>query len=221
MWGLRILPGNTVSMKHEWKKAEKQFYLPENKPRLVEIPSFRFFTIEGKGNPNDDFFAEYIGVLYSLSYTVKMSQKKGLAPTGYFDYAVYPLEGVWDLNVEARKVYNGSFDKNDLIFKLMIRQPDFVDHSFAMQIIELTQKNKPNKLLQKVKFEEIGEGECIQMLHTGSYDSEPETFAQMEQFAEQLTLKRADKTHRVIYLSDARKVSADRLKTVLRFCVEK
>ena len=65
-------------MKHEWKKSEKQFYLPKNNPELINIPNFKFFTIEGKGNPNDDFFAEYIGVLYSLSYGVKMSPKKGI-----------------------------------------------------------------------------------------------------------------------------------------------
>src|SRR5690606_3535439 len=98
-------------------------YLPKNKPELVSLPAFKFYTIEGEGNPNDAFFAEYIGVLYSLAYGVKMSPKKGLEPKGYFDYTVYPLEGVWDLNEEGRKKYKGStIDKNDLVFKLMIRQ---------------------------------------------------------------------------------------------------
>jgi hypothetical protein len=78
-------------MKHEWKKNEKQFYLPKSKPELINIPKFKYFTIEGNGNPNDDFFAEYIGVLYSLSYGIKMSPKRGLEPKGYFDYTVYPL----------------------------------------------------------------------------------------------------------------------------------
>ncbi len=65
-------------MKHEWKKNEKQFYLPKSNPEFITIPKFKFYTIEGKGNPNDDFFAEYIGVLYSLSYGIKMSPKKGI-----------------------------------------------------------------------------------------------------------------------------------------------
>ncbi len=63
-------------MKHEWKKNEKQFYLPKNNPEFITIPKFKFYTIEGKGNPNDDFFAEYIGVLYSLSYGNNMIPKK-------------------------------------------------------------------------------------------------------------------------------------------------
>jgi hypothetical protein len=103
----------------------------------------------------------------------------------------------------------------------MMRQPSFVDSGFALKILEINRKNKPHDLLEKVKFEEITEGKCIQMLHLGSYDSEPASFRQMEQFAEQLNYIRADKTHREIYLSDARKVSADKLKTVLRFRVEK
>ena len=208
-------------MKHEWKKNEKHFYLPKNKPELISIPKFKFFTIEGSGNPNDDFFAEYIGVLYSLSYGIKMSPKKGIEPKGYFDYTVYPLEGVWDLNEEAKKSFNGTINKNDLVFKLMIRQPDFVESDFALQILEYTKKKKPHDLLEKVRFEEIIEGDCIQMLHIGSYDDEPASFRIMESFAKQENYRRKTKTHREIYLSDARKVSPEKLKTVLRVCIEK
>jgi len=208
-------------MKHEWKKNEKQFYLPKNKPELISIPKFKFYTIEGKGNPNDDFFSEYIGVLYSLSYGVKMSPKKRIEPKGYFEYTVYPLEGIWDISEEAKISFNGTINKSDLIFKLMIRQPDFVDNDFALQILEQTKKKKPHDLLSKVKFEEIKEGDCIQMLHLGSYDNESESFRIMEELADKNKYKRKTMTHREIYLSDARKVTPDKLKTVLRFKVEK
>lgn len=208
-------------MKHEWKKNEKQFYLPKNKPELITLPKFKFFTIDGCGNPNDDFFKEYIGVLYSLSYGIKMSPKKGIEPKGYFEYTVYPLEGVWDLNEDAKKSFNGTINKNDLVFKLMIRQPDFVDNAFALQILEQVKKSKPHTLLGKIRFEEITEGDCIQMLHMGSYDSEPESFRLMERFAEQENYIRTSKIHREIYLSDASKVPPDKLKTVLRFNIGK
>ena len=89
-------------MAHEWKKAEKKFYLPNSKPEYIQIPPFKFFSIEGNGDPNDESFGDYIGVLYSLSYAVKMSPKKGLAPENYFEYTVYPLEGVWDISEEAK-----------------------------------------------------------------------------------------------------------------------
>jgi hypothetical protein len=139
---------------------------------------------------------------------------------GYFDYTVYPLEGVWDLNEEARNSFNGTINKNDLVFKIMIRQPDFVESDFAIQILEYTKKKKPHDLLEKVRFEEIIEGDCIQMLHIGSYDDEPASFRIMESFAEQEKYKRKTQTHREIYLSDARKVPPEKLKTVLRVCIE-
>jgi len=90
-------------MKHEWKKHEKRFYLPKNRPEKITIPNFNFFSVKGKGNPNDD---------------------------------------------------------------------------------------------------------------------EPATFQIMKKFAEERQLKRRSKTHREIYLSDARKTPPEKLKIVLRILVE-
>ncbi len=207
-------------MKHEWRKQEKSIYLPKNKPEIVDLPAFKYFTIEGEGNPNSEIFAEYISVLYSLSYAVKMSYKKGMEPIGYFDYTVYPLEGVWDINKEAKSKRNYTFNKNDLIFKLMIRQPDFVNLDFADKMKALTKEKKPHELLDSVKFETITEGKCIQMLHLGSYDSEPESFMVMEEFTIKQGYKRRSKIHKEIYLTDARKTAPEKQKTVLRFQIE-
>jgi hypothetical protein len=207
-------------MKHGWRKSEKQFYLPKTLPSLIDLPAFKFFTIKGEGNPGSDAFPAYITTLYALSYAVKMSPKKGIAPDNYFDYTVYPLEGVWDIRDEAKKQYKGTINKDDLVFNLMIRQPDFVDDSFAQMIIERTKKNKPSPLLEEVIFEEISDGKCIQMMHLGSYDNEPASFKQMEAFAEEQGYQRVSKVHREIYLSDARKVAPEKLKTVLRFQIQ-
>jgi hypothetical protein len=204
-------------MIHEWKKTEKRFYLPGTKPELIKIPSFNFFSIEGKGNPNDEFFAEYIGVLYALSYSVKMSPKKGFAPVGYFEYSVYPLEGIWDISQEAKINPTTKLDKSLLVFNLMIRQPDFVTADFAREIIERTKKKKPHHLLENVIFNSIEESNCVQIMHLGRYDDEPLNFKKMEDFCLENNFTRESKKHREIYLSDARKVSPDKLKTVLRF----
>ena len=206
-------------MIHEWRKNDKQFYLPKDKPEAIVLPKFKFYSIEGTGNPNDDFFAEYIGVLYSLSYAVKMSPKQGNAPKGYFEYTVFPLEGVWDIDDPAKESYNGTLDKNSLVFKLMIRQPDFVSDDYALDTIERVKRKKPHELLEKIKFETIEEGHCIQMMHIGSYDSEPESFMKMALFANEKGFNRIGHNHREIYLTDARKVSLEKLKTVLRFRV--
>lgn len=207
-------------MKYDWKNQDKKFYLPKAKPELINIPSFNFFSLKGKGNPNDSFFADYITALYSLSYAVKMSPKSGSAPDGYYEYSVFPLEGVWNISDEAKEKFDGSINKNDLVFNLMIRQPDFVTEEYAREIIKRTKIKKPQVLLDLVCFETIKDEQCVQMLHLGSYDSEPTSFKKMEQFATENNLKRKSLIHREIYLSDARKVTQDKLKTVLRFQVE-
>lgn len=207
-------------MKHEWRKKEKELYLPKIKPEVIDIPEFNFLTISGEGNPNSEFFSEYIGALYAVSYPIKMTLKKRPKPDGYSDYTVYPLEGVWDINEEAKKTFNGTINKDDLVFKLMIRQPDFVTEDFALEMIESAMRKKPNELIKEVKFERITEGKCVQMMHIGSYDNEPESFEIMEAFAETENLNRISKMHREIYLSDFRKVNEEKLKTVLRFQVK-
>jgi len=207
-------------MKHEWKKTEKNFYFPNVEPEKIIVPKFNFYTIQGEGNPNDDNFAECIGVLFSLSYAIKMGLKSGEVPKNYNDYAVYPLEGVWDINEETKQKMDGKLDKNSLVYKLMIRQPAFITEDFAYENIESTKKKKPNSRLDQVKFEMIEEGSCIQMLHMGSFDNEPQSFKLMEQYAQAEQLKRKSMTHREIYLSDARKTIPERLRTILRFQVE-
>ncbi len=207
--------------KLEYRKDLKQYYEPDTKPELIVMPSFKFFTIRGNGNPNDEFFGEYIQVLYALSYAIKMSPKQGITPEGYFDYTVFPLEGVWDILDDAKAEFKGIIDKNTLVFNLMIRQPDFVSTGYANEIIELTKKKKKLALLDQVKFESIEEGTCIQMMHIGPYDSEPESFKKMETFSEESGYCRLSKLHREIYLSDPRNTAPEKMKTVLRFQVKK
>ena len=208
-------------MKQDWKKVDKQYYIPKTKPELVKVPPFKFFLIHGQGDPNDKPFQENIGVLYSLSYAIKMSQKNNFAPKDYYEYTVYPLEGIWDLTEEAKNSNSETLDKSQLVFNLMIRQPDFVTPDFALQAIERTKKKKYHPLLEKVRFETIEDNNCIQIMHIGSYDSEPASFKLMEDFCQQNGYIRESKQHREIYLSDFRKVSPDKLKTVLRFRILK
>ena len=204
--------------KHEWRKKEKAIYLPKNKPELVDVPTFKFIVIRGEGNPNSDFFSECIGVLYSLAYVIKMNLKKtDTTPDGYNDWTVYPLEGVWDISEKGRNNYTGKLDKDELVFDLMLRQPNFVDETFFSEMLEMTKRKKAHQLLDRVKFKSIKEGRCIQMMHIGSYDDEPASFKLMEEFASNEGLVRKSKVHREIYLSDFRKVPIEKLKTALRF----
>ena len=205
-------------MKYEWKKYAKELYLPKNTPELVTVPNLKFFMIDGKGNPNTEEFSEAIGVLYSLAYAIKMLPKKNIIPEGYFEYTVFPLEGIWDLAEEARALE--VLDKNSLIYTIMIRQPDFVTDQLAQEVIDSVKIKKPHPLLDNVRFKSIEEGLCVQMLHLGPYDDEPKSFALMEDYCAQNKLRRSTMVHREIYLTDARKTQPEKLKTVLRFNVE-
>lgn len=204
-------------MKHEWRRHEKNLYMPPAKPQLITVPEQKFIMIKGKGNPNNNEFAERVEVLYSLAYAIRMMPKKGYTPEGYFEYTVYPLEGIWDLTERGRQLT--TLDKDELLYTIMIRQPDFVTKEVVDKALESVSKKKPHPLLKDVTFSSMEDGLSVQMLHVGSYDNEPESFKIMEEFLIENNLERVTLQHREIYLSDARKVATDKLKTVLRFMV--
>lgn len=204
-------------MKHEWRKHEKGLYMPKQKPEILTVPEQKFLMIKGQGNPNDEEFAEKIGVLYSMAYAIRMMPRNGHTPEGYFEYTVYPLEGLWDLTEEGRKL--DTLDKDQLIYTIMIRQPDFVTKEVVDMAFESVRKKKPHKFLDEVKFSAIEEGLSVQMLHVGPYDNEPETFKVMIEFIKENNLEIVTLVHREIYLSDARRVEPAKLKTVLRYRV--
>lgn len=209
-----------MSDKYEWRKKEKRLYLPKSNPEIVDVPKIQFISLKGEGSPAESMFTDIVSTLYSLAYGIKMLPKKmDDKPDGYYDFTVYPLEGVWDINDEAKKSFTGEVHKEDFVYELMIRQPDFVDEQLFKQILASVKQKKSNPLLEVVEFKSVSEGKCIQMLHIGKYDDEPISFSTMEQFSQAEGYNRISKVHREIYLSDARKVAPENLKTVLRFQV--
>lgn len=203
--------------KLDYKKDFKELYLPKNSPSIIEVPTMKFVVIDGQGDPNGDEFAQATAALYSFSYAVKMSYKSKDVPEGFYDYTVFPLEGVWDL-VDKTKP---STDKSNYAYSIMIRQPDFLTDELFERFKTETKKKKPNIYLDKLRYETIAEGLCCQMLHLGSYDDEPASFERMSQFCINSGYERSSLKHREIYMTDPRKTEASKLKTVLRFKVKK
>lgn len=204
-------------MKLEYKKIYKELYLPKETPVIITVPQIKFIMIDGIGDPNEKEYGLAINALYSLSYAVKMSYKSKNIPEDYYDYTVFPLEGVWDLVDKSLP----PTIKSNFKYNIMIRQPDFLTDELFNFFLEETKKKKPNSCLERAKFETIDEGTCCQMLHIGSYDNEPKSFELMKNYCNSNGYKRKLLTHREIYLSDPRKVEPEKLKTVLRFQVEK
>lgn len=195
----------------------KKLYQPKNQPVIINVPKMRFITIEGTGNPNHEKFARATEALYTISYAIKMSYKKPNPPAGYYTYKVFPLEGFWDLVDKSI----ASTNKDNYAYKLMIQQPDFVNEKVFNDFLKQVISKKDNPMLMKLHYEEIEEGLCCQMLHLGSYDLEPSSFQMMESYCEQEGYMRASKLHKEIYLSDPRKTEPEKLKTILRFKVNK
>ena len=209
-------------MAFDYKKEYKEFYIPQNKPSIVEVPPMNYIAVRGKGNPNaeDSEYKQSIGLLYGIAFTIRMSKRGNHQIDGYFDYVVPPLEGLWWQNTVKGIDYSR---KEDFNFISIIRLPDFVaKEDFDWAIEEAGKKKKED--FSKVEFFTYDEGLCVQCMHIGSYDDESATVEMMHDFmiAEGYDLDITDKRfHHEIYLSDARRVAPERLKTVIRHPVKK
>jgi hypothetical protein len=195
-------------------KLHKDQYVASKQPQFVEIPEARYLAVSGRGEPGGEEFAAKIGALYGVAYTVKMTRKFA----GKQDYTVCKLEGQWWVDGERRDF--AATDRKQWNWKLLIRTPDFVrDEELNEAVTTLLQKGKEQEVRQ-VGFESFAEGTCVQMLHVGPYDSEPETILKMQAFAEEQGMELRGRHHE-IYLSDPRRVPPERLKTILRHPVKK
>ncbi len=204
-------------MAFDYKKEYKEFYMPKNKPGIVEVPAMNYIAVRGRGNPNAEGseYKQSIGWLYAIAFTIKMSKMGSHQIDGYFDYVVPPLEGFWWQEGKTGIDYTR---KEDFQFISVIRLPDFVTKAdFDWAIEEATRKKKQD--FSKVEFLTYDEGLCVQCMHIGSYDDEPATVERMHEFmtAQGYELDITDKRlHHEIYLSDARRVAPEKLKTVIR-----
>ena len=210
-------------MAFDFKKEYKEFYMPPNKPGLVEIPPMNYLAVRGRGNPNEENgeYAKALGALYGIAYTIKMSYKGPHRIEGFFEYAVPPLEGFWWQSGSSDEIDYAH--KEDFYWISLIRLPDFVapgDFDWAIQ--EATKKKKMD--FSTVEFFTYHEGLCVQCMHLGPYDDEPATVLAMERFANEkgyIIDITPNRYHHEIYLSDPRKTEPAKLKTVVRHPVKK
>lgn len=209
-------------MAFDFKKEYKEFYLPKAKPELVTVPPMNYIAVRGKGDPNEEngAYKQAIGLLYGVAYTIKMSKKGDHRIEGYFDFVVPPLEGFWQQEGTATIDYA---HKENFEWVSVIRLPDFVTKAdFDWAVREATIKKKQD--FSAVEFLTIEEGLCVQCMHTGPYDNEPETVAAMDAFLAEngyATDITDTRWHHEIYLSDVRKTAPEKLKTVIRHPIKK
>lgn len=204
-------------MAFDFKKEYKEFYMPKNTPEIVTVPRVNYIAVRGKGDPNDEggAYKSAIGVLYAVAYTLKMSYKTDHRIEGFFEYVVPPLEGFWQQ--EGRIAIDYS-DKSSFSWISVIRLPDFVTKADFDWAVETASRKK--KLdCSCAELLSVDEGLCVQIMHVGDYDDEPATVALMDAFlAENGYVNDLSdvRLHHEIYLTDARKVARDKLRTVIR-----
>lgn len=176
-------------MTFDYKKEYKEFYLPPQKPGIINIPEMNFVAVRGKGDPNDPD-GEYkaaMNLLYGIAFTIKMSYKGSHQIDGYFSYVVPPLEGLWwqPCSDTAANTAYPDIDyshKETFHWISMIRLPDFVTKEvFDWAVQEATAKKKTD--FSKAEFFTYKEGLCMQCMHIGSYDDEPATIQKMQEYA--------------------------------------
>ena len=203
----------------DYKKTQKELYLPKTTPSIIDVPRMTFITVDGKGDPNtSDEYARAVELLYGLSYGIKMGNKSIL------EYVVPPLEGLWSVDDDFRGGGAAIKDKSKFIWTMMIRQPDFVTADIFEAARVALAKKKRNLDTSKAKLETFTEGLCVQVMHIGSYDDEPATVAALDRFATQngyVPDISDTRRHHEIYISDPRKSPPAKLKTVLRHPIRK
>ena len=209
-------------MAFDFKKEYKEFYMPKNKPSIIDVPAMNYIAVRGKGDPNEEGgdYKKAIEILYSVAYTIKMSKKGTHEIEGYFDFVVPPLEGFWWQDGVEGVDYS---DKSSFNWISVIRMPVFVTKEEFEWAVKEAEKKKGIDC-SKAEFITITEGECVQMMHIGPYDDEPVTVAVMDEYIEQMGYKNdfsATRLHHEIYLSDVRKTAPEKLKTVIRHPIVK
>jgi hypothetical protein len=181
---------------------------------LVKVPKMNFLMIDGEGDPNQSpGFPLAVQALYAAAYTLKFMIKKDQA----VDYPVMALEGLWwadDLDVFRME------RRDDWKWTLMIMQPSLVTKARLKKALALAMQKKGLDLLQQIRLETYAEGLSVQTMHVGPYASEGPTIKKLHSFAAERGLTLCGKHHE-IYLSDPRKVSPGKMKTVLRQPVRK
>ena len=209
-------------MPFDFKKEYKEFYLPKNKPQIVNVPKANYIAIRGQGNPNEEggAYQRAISVLYAVAYTLKMSYKTDYKIAGFFEYVVPPLEGFWWQDGICGVDYS---KKDEFNWISIIRLPDFITReNFDWAVKTASEKKKVD--CSSAEFLTVEEGLCVQIMHFGSYDDEPASLEKMDKYLEENGYEKDfsdSRLHHEIYLSDPRKTTPDKQKTVIRQPVKK
>lgn len=190
-----------TELRHLYKASAKEVV-------EVDVPEFQFLMIDGEGDPNaSESYRQAVEALFSVSYTVKFAIRK----EGKLDYTVMPLEGLWWADDMTAFHRDG---KDAWKWTMMIMQPELVTEERMAAAIESVQTRKGLPGLGKLRFERFKEGRSAQILHVGPFSAEGPTIQRVHDYIADRGVLRGK--HHEIYLSDIRRASPEKWKTVIR-----
>jgi hypothetical protein len=198
--------------KTDLAKTDKPYFKATAKPAIIHLGTNRYVSIRGKGDPSGKSFAEAVAALYGVAYALKFSYK-----ANGMDFVVSKLEGLWWFDEEQYKEVSMAeapthIPRNVWEYRLLIRIPEYVTREGVEKVLEA---KKETAFVTSVAYFELTEGKCVQILHTGPFDKEPETLEVLDEFMKANHFQQ-NGLHHEIYLSDFRKTAPEKLRTILR-----
>ncbi len=183
--------------------------------RILCVPSLKYLSVEGKGDPSSADFSEAVSALYGLAYTMKFMFKKALKNP--IDYPVMMLEGLWyadDINAYLRN------ERKEWKWNLLITLPNFIGKPDLEKARKAFKIKKTNKYTDQIRIKTIKEGRCAQIMHVGPYSAERATIEKLHSFILESGYT-FNGSHHEIYLSDPKKTAAVKMRTILRHPIKK
>jgi len=125
---------------------------------------------------------------------------------------VFELEGLWWATGRAPFSLD---DKKPWRWTLMIRQPDGVRGGEVKEAIAKASAKGDRPGIARLRPEKLTEGPAAQILHIGPYSAEGPTIERLHGFIREQGGRPSGKHHEM-YLSDPRRTTPEKLRTILR-----
>lgn len=200
--------------KLDLRRSLRELYAPPRDPVLVAVPPLTCLMVDGKGDPNIvASYREAVEALYAVSYGAKFALKHAGGP----DIAVMPLEALWWVTDMAGFAAS---DRAQWLWTALIVQPEPVTSVVVDEARAKVRSRRPvPPAIDLVRREVLEEGSAAQVMHVGPYADEGPVIERLHRFVEESGMRLRGKHHE-IYLTDPRRTSPGRMRTVLRQPVE-
>lgn len=176
-------------------------------PSIVQVPEMYYLKIEGEGSPEGQGFQHAAGTLYPIAYTLKYMIRENLN----IDFGVMPMEVQWNVNRER---------KGEFTWTMMLMQPHYIAKKLFEEACDRVAVKYNVPYLSKVRYENLAEGLCVQMMHKGDYNLMNHTLEIMIDYIKEQGYTSSRDTHD-IYLNNVLKTKTENLKTIMRLPIFK